>query len=108
MCYWALGTAMECDEGVQIPILVNTSSGALHTSLICQDKKKGTHFLVFGDFAVIERQSDRETDISIALPMVGSSFRVMRFSLRGSNEAAEVVEALARQVDAKSTRDQSL
>lgn len=111
-CFWMLGSKTKCDVGIQIPAIANSSTGVRHVTLHCAEPKVIAGQTVWRNiidggegFETVITSGDK---ISIAIPLEGESFKVIRFSLAGSAAASNRWVSLLKEAVGKkdaSTKD---
>lgn len=109
-CSAYLDTNNRCDEGVNVPILINAESGSAYVSSKC------THFPLAGSVRYLAVIDDKQiataiatgTVIGFAIPLASGEFKVVRFSLKGANSATELAVSAAKASKAKTFRDTRL
>jgi hypothetical protein len=109
LCYWAvISKTTTCAPGQRTPIITNSSSGANAFTLVCSADKSMSNYQLFDEPDTMDAISANDPSISIVLPMEGDAFRVMRFSLRGSDLAVDAAVSASNNIRARSTRDITL
>jgi hypothetical protein len=96
-CLAYLRANTTCSEGNKQVALVNTDSGAFPIDMLCSKIRgqSGPEFVnLLGSYDDMRDVILKHNSIGIALPMTGGQFKVVRFSLIGSNQAIEAVEHL--------------
>lgn len=97
-CLVYLRTNTTCSVGDKQVALVNASAGAFSIQMECSQLQfdSGPEFVNFlGEYDTMRDALFKSNDIGIALPMTSGHFKVVRFSLKGSNQAIEAVEKSA-------------
>lgn len=93
-CSWRLGMDTACEKGDEYPLLANSSSGAQHLMVTCLNPlKSGGHVYGFA-WKDIESVIKDAKWMGMAFPMDGDAFRVVRFSLKGMDEATRFLETV--------------
>ncbi len=95
VCFAYLRSNSTCNEGDKQVALVNTESGAFPIEMSCAkiQFESGQEFINFlGDYGTMKNAILKNNDLGIALPLTSGQFKVVRFSLRGSNQAIEAAE----------------
>ena len=109
-CFWLVATDIRCEEGAKYPVLVNASSGASSTEIVCVEVD-GRPRYAFTEFDVINAVVLESEWIGIAFPMAKGRFQVSRLPLRGARDAIVFMlkagDAMVEQAS-KSTVDRSL
>jgi hypothetical protein len=114
-CFWIVMVATRCDESMTAPVLVHTGKGVHSTNIGCLGEKYlgSTRYFryVFLDPDKMDELFAEAERISIVMALEGDSFRVFRFSAKGSGAAltqwrASVAGKLKQR--AKSTKDTTL
>lgn len=87
-CLYLLGMHIACKSGNQYPVLVNSDSGSFSLTVYCFDQAdNGLYRYGFTNFDEIKNIVNNSSKIGFAFPMKGDQFKVIRFSLKGANEA---------------------
>ena len=117
-CVYLLAFSTGCEPGSQYPVLVNSDIGAQYLEVHCDGPLPtvaGFYRYVFTDFSAIDKIVKGAIRVGFAFPLKGDEFRVIRFSLNGSNEAIAAMRAVAAMQNStakppasRSTRDESL
>ncbi len=111
-CIYLLSMRTACEAGSRYPVLVNSDQGSLELQVYCNGQRQSNVYeYVFTNFEKIEDVVLRAHRVGFALPLESDEFNVVRFSLRGSNEAiAELHELTVGQTvpTRRNTRDQRL
>jgi hypothetical protein len=105
-CSVFLRTTDSCTDGNKYTVMVNSDSGASALSATCANigtpDSKGQFAIFFDDFQSVLNVILKDHAIGIAIPLASGQFKVVRFSLEGSNEVlAAVGEALGPKSKAK-------
>lgn len=103
-CWWALVIDPSCDNEATYPAMANTDSGAYNLTLLCV-KAGSSKLMAFTDFDTLDKISKGAGYVGFAVPMDGGAFRVFRFSLNGSTQAADRVSEVTIAAGKNSTRD---
>lgn len=106
-CVWALITNQVCEDGGEYPVMANAKSGAYFFNLLCSNKS-GSPVLVFKNFQDVENLVNKNERVGFAVPMLDGMFRVVRFSLLGSTQAAKQANDSAQRLHKTSTLDLKL
>jgi hypothetical protein len=85
-CIWILSNEVGCEDGSQYPVLVNSDSGAVSTTIMCA-KLHGKPRYAFAEFDVIDNIVRHSEWLGIAFPMKSGFFQVSRFPLNGAGAA---------------------
>lgn len=109
-CSAYLDTKDRCDEGANIPMLINAESGSAYVLAKC------THFPQAGSVRYISVIEDKQiataissgAAIGFAIPMLGGEFKVVRFSLDGALRATDLAVSAAKASKAKRFEDVKL
>ncbi len=109
--YLALGTG--CDSGHQIPVLLNSSSGAEALTGTCENiappTSKEMFVLVLDNFNSVLNIVLKDHTVGFAIPLASGQFKAAHFSLEGSNEAlAAVDQSIGATAKPASMKDQIL
>lgn len=106
-CWWALAIDPSCDHGATYPVMANTDTGAYSLTLYCVSVGKDK-IMAFQDFNQADQIGRGIGIVGFAVPMKGGAFRVFRFSLNGSSQAATRVSEITVARGKNSTRDLTL
>lgn len=109
-CFWVLVNDINCNEGSQVPVLVNTDGEALNQMLLCM-KIDGKPGYAFTDFNAIEAVVRASSKVGIAFPLQSGLFQVNRFSLTGAIRAITFMRSKAEDAITKrnkGTKDRML
>lgn len=91
MCIHALSAGTKCEDGGNYPILINSDYSSLSMDAICSIN--GTnHELFLTKYDVIHDILLKGNHVGFAIPMESGQFKVVRFSLDGSDAAMNFVE----------------
>lgn len=101
-CVYYVSANTTCNQGSKSSILINTEAGALTSDIICT-QLGNNYYNVIQDTQDLSNAMLKSTNIGIAIPMESGEFKVVRFSLMGSNAATGVVAA--RAVELQKYRD---
>jgi hypothetical protein len=111
-CYWMITSSILCEEDRKYPMLANSDDGAVYVEVRCIGKmESGNYGYVFTDFDKIDTFVQSGDRIGFAIPMEADSFRVVRFSLRGAEDALALLQKeLSKRLKSapKNTRDQRI
>lgn len=106
-CTAFLGADTGCDDGSKYPAMMNTDSGASSQPMTCANissaNEKPRYVLVFDDFQTVLGVVLKNHAIGFAIPLAGGMFKVMHFSLEGSNEALAAVSAAIKSESKKAS-----
>ena len=113
-CSFYVNTNTKCDQDAQIPILINSDSGATFVNTSCTQfpTKDGiSYYMTINDKDVATSISKGDA-IGFAFPLVGGQFKVVRFSLHGaldaSNKAATLFSTLKDHAASPKYRDTTM
>jgi len=96
-CVWLLAMSTTCDEGDQYPVLANSDVGAAYLQVYCSRKlDNGLQGYAFTQFDAVNAIVTKGSTVGFAIPLKGDQFRVVRFSLAGSNRAISTMRAEAQ------------
>jgi len=109
-------SATGCDDGSKIPVLINTDSGSASFNVTCKNisspSEKQNFVFVFDELKPILNILLKNQTLGLALPLASGQFKVLHFSLQGSNEAlaavSRSVKPSATPVSTKKNEDQTL
>lgn len=113
-CFYLVAFPTSCEDDDEYPVLINSDSGSLSTTLICRGKLKNRNLYryVFSDFEKVDQLARNAKRVGVAIPLEGDQFRVIRFSLQGAGVALTVMRAAGDKAvpasDRRNTRDQKL
>ena len=96
-CVYMVTLGISCEVGNAYPGVINSDKGTVAIKLFCSHKVDNTDgyamiMINFDDVDSIVRTANK---LGIAIPMEGAQFKVVRFSLSGSNHAIESMRAEA-------------
>lgn len=90
-CHFQMAPDFECEEGITVPVLINSDAGANYMSVTCMTTTKPNgstfYFVRFDDFNQILSFVIKGSWFGMAFPLQSGLFKVSRFSLNGSNAA---------------------
>lgn len=95
-CMYLVGLGITCEEGHEVPALINSNAGAVQVQLVCTGKVQGQNVLAIKPFSRIDKVVREAVYLRIAVPMKNGAFKVSRFSLAGSTYAIEQMRAAVR------------
>jgi hypothetical protein len=107
MCYYLADLGVVCDENDEYPSLVNSSTGVISVTLICGHKFQGNNVFYIKPFDDINQIAIEANQIGFAVAMDEGTFKVVRFSLSGSNHAIEMMKSAAELVQQNKTKGKS-
>lgn len=115
-CFWMLATQRSCDNGIDVPGILNTENGAVSITLKCLSSTvlggKLYHRLVLSPFDTVRTALQGQKRIAIATPMQDVSYTVTRFNTTGVDVAISRIDTAKRiyfeNNSKKSTKDQRL
>jgi hypothetical protein len=90
-CMYLVSFGTTCDEGAEYTALANTNNGAYSLNLICGHEYKKQNVFYVTPFKEIDSIVKDASIIGFALPLESGSFKVVRFSLRGSTYAIKMM-----------------
>jgi len=90
-CIHFIITGTSCNIGSEVPILVNTKSGASQISGMCGKSNKYELYLT--PYDNIHTLLKKNSQIGFAIPLESGRFKALRFSLKGSSKAMDKAEA---------------
>ncbi|MBV9360122.1 MAG: hypothetical protein JO292_01905 [Betaproteobacteria bacterium] len=98
-CVYVVAFLTGCESGSRYPVLANTDAGSTQLEVKCDGQLTapgvaGLYRYVFIDFDVIDKVVKGATRVGFAFPLHGDQFKVIRFSLKGANEAVADMRAL--------------
>ena len=95
-CAYVLGLHIACEKGALAPVLANSDVGAFVYQVQCQGPgANGLYEYTFTKFDDINDLMNKGMRAGFAFPMQGDNFRVVRFSLNGSDKAIEAMRKVA-------------
>jgi len=88
-CFYIVDLDTSCIQSSekQYPALLNTNLGAEKIFLTCGHEIEGGNALYAADFDQMDSLVRKASHIGFALPMKDETFKVVRFSLKGSTKA---------------------
>lgn len=87
-CAHVLVADIECETDDEYPVLVNAEHAALSMDTVCSDDSE----LVLTEFDQIHEILINSDVAGFAIPMASGQFKVVRFSLKGSERAMNAAE----------------
>jgi len=90
-CIHVLSADVGCEVGAEYPILVNSDYSAMSMNAVC-GKNQEKFELYLTQYDNIHKILQKGNDIGFAIPMNSGRFKVVRFSLRGSEKAISYVK----------------
>jgi hypothetical protein len=113
-CIYLLAMTTSCVAGNRYPVLINADTGSDTVEIQCGDRLGSRYRYVFANFEKIDAIVKRATRVGFAIPLQEDRFNVVRFDLRGSNEAIAAMLATpfrgraGRSPTTRGTKDQRL
>jgi hypothetical protein len=117
-CTYLVAFPASCRDGARYPALANGDGGADSVTLICRGALDGRNAegrplyrYAFENFDQVDTLVRGSRRIGIAFPIDGDAFRVLRFSLAGSQAAIATMRGAVERGPApgrQNTRDQRL
>jgi hypothetical protein len=112
-CKVWLQTQNTCEVGATFPVLATSQSGAASHLLKCENVASGSekpdYAFLFDDLNAMLNVILKDHMIGFALPLASGEFRVVRFSLEGSNETLALLsKTITPTAKAASLKDQTL
>ncbi len=87
-CAHVLVADIDCTDGHMYPVLVNSDYASLSMNALCENNTStGKAELVLSEFDSIHKIMEKGNIVGFAIPMANGLFKVVRFSLRGANDA---------------------
>lgn len=86
-CMYYLSTGDTCTVDTKTVGLINAETGAWSVELYCTKIEDGRHINFFTNFDEIDHLIKSNKSVGLALPMQDGQFKVIRFSLLGSEKA---------------------
>lgn len=105
-CIWMFTAQTQCADAGETPALLSTAAGAIFVTLHCFEQD-GIKYNALSPYNLVSDAVKSPGRVGIAIPLTDGLFKVVRFSLTGSNGASLRAEALA-QKPSQSTKDVSL
>lgn len=90
-CIHVLSANTNCQDGGTYPILINSDYASLSMDAIC-GVNGSNHELYLTKYDEIHNLLKKGSTIGFAIPMESGQFKVVRFSLGGSEKAMDYVE----------------
>lgn len=97
-CVYVFSMDLECEEGNEYPVLVNSDVGASHQRIACGGKASGASYRYYFYFDEIHKTIEDGSRIAIVFPTKSDQFRVLRFSLIGSETAIRIMNEAAERM----------
>lgn len=85
-CTFYVSPQTTCEDGTISDILINSEAGAFSTRIECM-KLDDTYYSIIKETSTVQEVMMKSKNIGIAFPMGNGQFKVVRFSLIGSNAA---------------------
>lgn len=96
-CLHVLLVESSCEADAEYPMLLNAATGASMVTGVCS-KVKSSDQLLLKPYELLRKQLKSGTGLlGFAVPMQSGSFRVLRFSLKGSTAASAAAERLIQE-----------
>lgn len=96
-CIHVLSAGTNCEDGGTYPILVNSDYSPMTMNTVC-NITNANHELLLTQYDTIHEILKKGSNVGFAIPMQSGQFKVVRFSLLGSDEAMDYVEQKTQQV----------
>lgn len=106
-CSAYLDTKDTCDEGVNIPMLINAESGSAYVLAKCAHIPQGgsVRYIAVIEDKQIATAISSGVAIGFAIPMQSGEFKVVRFSLDGALRATDLAVSAVKASKAKRFED---
>jgi hypothetical protein len=86
-CIYLLAMTTSCVSGNKYPVLLNADTGSQSVEIYCGDRLGSRYRYIFSNFDSIDEVVKKASLVGFAVPLQEDRFSVVRFDLRGSNEA---------------------
>ncbi|MBE7927631.1 hypothetical protein [Pseudomonas saudiphocaensis] len=96
-CIHVLSANTNCTDGAKYPILINSDYSSMSMDAVCGKNGNG-HELYLTKYDDIHDLLQKGNNIGFAIPMESGQFKVVRFSLSGSEKAMDYVEQKTAEV----------
>ncbi|GAA5317318.1 MAG: hypothetical protein AseanaTS_25230 [Candidatus Pelagadaptatus aseana] len=98
-CFYQVSLGVTCNKGAQYPSILNSSSGAAEVRLVCSHRQNGDNVFVVAPFEGVDKLVKEASDLGFAVAMEQGQFKVIRFSLSGSEHAITAMRDAAKALD---------
>ena len=91
-CYYMVELGITCVTDSEYPTLINSNIGVYSVTLVCEKMFNSYKNLFYiNPFETIDRIAKSADNIGFAVAMEAGTFKVIRFSLSGSNHAIKMM-----------------
>ena len=107
-CLYIVTLGVTCDEDAEYPVIFNSNKGSGASTVTCAKEIEGVNAFFISNFDDIDNIVRQGSKIGIAVPMDDGKFKVVRFSLSGSEYAIDLMRAASElKINAKSGSNDS-
>lgn len=83
-CYYVISLSLSCEQGSAYPVLASSDAGAQSHTIACLQELSTGWAYSFQDYGSVDSLARMGNNVSFAVPIADSRFRVERFSLKGN------------------------
>lgn len=91
-CRYYFANGIECEPGMNYPLMLSTAAGALSVDAICEPMATANGDVMlywFNESATLNEAFVASAEIGIAFPLSGGQFKLSKFSMKGYEAAIE-------------------
>ncbi len=91
-CRYYFGNGVECQAGMNYPLMLSTDSGALSVDAICEPMSTANGDVMLywvNESSTLNEAFAASPEIGIAFPLSGGQFKLSKFSMKGYEAAIE-------------------
>ena len=91
-CRYYFANGLDCEAGVNYPMMLTTDAGALPVEAVCEPMTTANGEVMlywFAETPYLNEAFTKTPAIGIAFPLTNGEFRVSRFSMTGFSDAVE-------------------
>jgi hypothetical protein len=91
-CRYYFANGIECEAGMNYPLMLTTAAGAVSVDAICEPMATANGDVMlywFNESAKLNEAFAGSADMGIAFPMSGGQFKLSKFSMKGYEAAIE-------------------
>lgn len=90
-CIYLVSLGITCKAGSEYPSILNSTAGVVDVKLICGHEYQGENVFIIKPFDDVDNLVKQADNVGFAVAMEEGTFKVVRFSLSGSNHAIEMM-----------------
>lgn len=83
-CYYVITLSLTCEIGNTYPVLASSDAGGQSHTIACLQELSSGWAYSFQDYNSVDSLARMGNNVSFAIPIADSRFRVERFSLKGN------------------------